>query len=197
MTTTTNDKPIAISRWYAIQVASQCENRVKSVLSQRAEVLKITDKILNIEIPKITEIKVTKGGNKKPTQKPALPGYVLVNMILDEETMMAINTTPNIIGFVGVKDLALKSKYIKPKPLKQKEVDKLLNIAKKEDKPVINYNLQEGDLIMATEGPFANFEGEVVSISNEQSKIRALMSIFGRETPVELEMKHVRKQMVS
>lgn len=193
MTTETDNNQIAIARWYAIQVASLCENKVKALLSQRAEVLKITDKILKIEIPQTTEMKVTKGGNKKPSQKPTLPGYVLVNMILDEETMMAINTTPNIIGFVGVKDLSTKSKYIKPKPMKQKEVDKLLNIVKKSESTVVNYDLQAGDLIMATEGPFANFEGEVISISNEQSKIRALMNIFGRETPVELEMRHVRK----
>ena len=185
-----------VARWYAVQVASSCEKKVKATLEQRAVTLGVDSRILEIEIPQTPAVKVKKDGSRQSTEEKVFPGYVLVRMILDEDTMMAVRSTPNVINFVGQEERRATGKvrgHIKPRPLSRQEVDRIFRRAA-EKKPVVKVDLTEGDQIMVTAGPFKDFQGEVIEVSGERSKLKALLSIFGRETPVELEFSQISKQ---
>ena len=185
-----------IARWYAIQVASSCEKKVKATLEQRAVTLGVSNRILEIEIPQTPAVKLKKDGSRQSTEEKVFPGYVLVRMVLDEDTMMAVRSTPNVINFVGAEDRRATGKsrgHIKPRPLSRQEVDRIFKRAA-EKKTVVKLDLSEGDQIVVTAGPFKDFQGEVIEVSGERSKLKALLSIFGRETPVELEFSQISKQ---
>ena len=186
----------SIARWYAIQVASSCEKKVKATLEQRAITLGVNSKILEIEIPQTPGIKLKKDGSRQTIEEKVFPGYVLVRMILDEDTMMAVRSTPNVINFVGAEDRRATGKsrgHIKPRPLSRQEVNRIFKRAA-EKKTVVKLDLSEGDQIIVTSGPFKDFQGEVIEVSGERSKLKALLSIFGRDTPVELEFSQINKQ---
>ncbi len=185
-----------ISRWYAVQVASSCEKKVKATLEQRAVTLGVSNRILEIEIPQTPAVKLKKDGSRQSTEEKVFPGYVLVRMVLDEDTMMAVRSTPNVINFVGAEDRRATGKsrgHIKPRPLSRQEVDRIFKRAA-EKKTVVKLDLAEGDQIIVTSGPFKDFQGEVIEVSGERNKLKALLSIFGRETPVELEFSQINKQ---
>ncbi len=184
------------SRWYAIQVASSCEKKVKATLEQRAITLGVSDRIIEIEIPQTPAIKLKKDGSRQTTEEKVFPGYVLVRMVLDEDTMMAVRSTPNVINFVGAEDRRATGKargHIKPRPLSRQEVNRIFKRAA-EKKTVVKLDVEEGDQIVVTSGPFKDFQGEVIEVSGERNKLKALLSIFGRETPVELEFSQITKQ---
>ncbi len=186
----------SIARWYAVQVASSCEKKVKATLEQRAVTLGVSNRILEIEIPQTPAVKLKKDGSRQATEEKVFPGYVLVRMVLDEDTMMAVRSTPNVINFVGAEDRRATGKsrgHIKPRPLSSQEVDRIFKRAA-EKKTVVKLDLAEGDQIIVTSGPFKDFQGEVIEVSGERSKLKALLSIFGRETPVELEFSQINKQ---
>ena len=185
-----------ISRWYAIQVASSCEKKVKATLEQRAITLGVSDRIIEIEIPQTPAVKLKKDGSRQTTEEKVFPGYVLVRMVLDEDTMMAVRSTPNVINFVGAEDRRATGKargHIKPRPLSRQEVNRIFKRAA-EKKTVVKLDVEEGDQIVVTSGPFKDFQGEVIEVSGERNKLKALLSIFGRETPVELEFSQITKQ---
>ncbi len=185
-----------VARWYAVQVASSCEKKVKATLEQRAVTLGVDSKILDIEIPQTSGVKLKKDGSRQSTEEKVFPGYVLVRMVLDEDTMMAVRSTPNVINFVGAEERRATAKargHIKPRPLSRQEVDRIFKRAA-EKKAVVKVDLTEGDQIMVTAGPFKDFQGEVIEVSGERNKLKALLSIFGRETPVELEFSQISKQ---
>ncbi len=185
-----------IARWYAIQVASSCEKKVKATLEQRAITLGVSDRIIEIEIPQTPAIKLKKDGTRQTTEEKVFPGYVLVRMVLDEDTMMAVRSTPNVINFVGAEDRRATGKsrgHIKPRPLSRQEVNRIFKRAA-EKKTVVKLDVEEGDQIVVTSGPFKDFQGEVIEVSGERNKLKALLSIFGRETPVELEFSQITKQ---
>ena len=185
-----------IARWYAIQVASSCEKKVKATLEQRAITLGVSDRIIEIEIPQTPAIKLKKDGSRQTTEEKVFPGYVLVRMVLDEDTMMAVRSTPNVINFVGAEDRRATGKsrgHIKPRPLSRQEVNRIFKRAA-EKKTVVKLDVEEGDQIVVTAGPFKDFQGEVIEVSGERNKLKALLSIFGRETPVELEFSQITKQ---
>jgi transcriptional antiterminator NusG len=185
-----------VARWYAVQVASSCEKKVKATLEQRAVTLGVDNRILEIEIPQTPGVKLKKDGSRQSIEEKVFPGYVLVRMILDEDTMMAVRSTPNVINFVGAEERRATGKargHIKPRPLSRQEVDRIFKRAA-EKKPVVKVDLAEGDQILVTAGPFKDFQGEVIEVSGERSKLKALLSIFGRETPVELEFSQISKQ---
>ena len=185
-----------ISRWYAIQVASSCEKKVKATLEQRAITLGVSDRIIEIEIPQTPAVKLKKDGSRQTTEEKVFPGYVLVRMVLDEDTMMAVRSTPNVINFVGAEDRRATGKvrgHIKPRPLSRQEVNRIFKSAA-EKKTVVKLDVEEGDQIVVTSGPFKDFQGEVIEVSGERNKLKALLSIFGRETPVELEFSQITKQ---
>ena len=189
------EKP-QVARWYAVQVASSCEKKVKATLEQRAVTLGVDNRILEIEIPQTPGVKLKKDGSRQSIEEKVFPGYVLVRMVLDEDTMMAVRSTPNVINFVGQEERRATGKargHIKPRPLSRQEVDRIFKRAA-EKKPVVKVDLAEGDQILVTAGPFKDFQGEVIEVSGERSKLKALLSIFGRETPVELEFSQISKQ---
>jgi transcription termination/antitermination protein NusG len=189
------EKP-QVARWYAVQVASSCEKKVKATLEQRAVTLGVDNRILEIEIPQTPGVKLKKDGTRQSIEEKVFPGYVLVRMILDEDTTMAVRSTPNVINFVGQEERRATGKtrgHIKPRPLSRSEVERIFRRAS-EKKAVVKVDLSEGDQILVTGGPFKDFQGEVIEVSGERSKLKALLSIFGRETPVELEFSQVSKQ---
>ncbi|MFN9427735.1 MAG: transcription termination/antitermination protein NusG [Cyanobacteriota bacterium] len=189
------EKP-QVARWYAVQVASSCEKKVKATLEQRAVTLGVDNRILEIEIPQTPGVKLKKDGTRQSIEEKVFPGYVLVRMILDEDTMMAVRSTPNVINFVGQEERRATGKargHIKPRPLSRTEVERIFRRAA-EKKAVVKVDLSEGDQILVTGGPFKDFQGEVIEVSAERSKLKALLSMFGRETPVELEFSQVSKQ---
>jgi transcriptional antiterminator NusG len=186
----------SIARWYAIQVASSCEKKVKATLEQRSVTLGVNNRIIEIEIPQTPGIKLKKDGSRQTTEEKVFPGYVLVRMILDEDTMMAVKSTPNVINFVGAEDGRGNGRsrgHIKPRPLSRQEVNRIFKRAS-EKKAVIKLDIEEKDRIIVTSGPFKDFQGEVIEVSGERNKLKALLSIFGRETPVELEFSQINKQ---
>ena len=184
------------ARWYGVQVASSCEKNVKATLEQRAITLGVENRILEIAIPQTPAIKVKKDGNRQVIEEKVFPGYVLVRMVLDDETQSAVRTTPNVINFVGAEERRATGKgrgHVKPMPLTQKEVNRIFRRTQ-ERKPTVKVDLTEGDQIRVVDGPFKDFEGEVIEVSGERNRLKALLSIFGRDTPVELEFSQVAKQ---
>ena len=185
----------AVARWYAVQVASSCEKKVKATLEQRALTLGVSNRILEIEIPQTPAIKIKKDGSRQSTEEKVFPGYVLIRMVMDEDTEQAVRSTPNVINFVGHEERRTTGRArgrIKPRPLSLTEVNRIFKRAQ-EKKAVVKVDLSEGDRITVTAGPFKDFQGEVIEISGDRSKLKALLSIFGLETPVELEFSQISK----
>ena len=184
------------ARWYAVQVASGCENRVKMNLQQRVQTLDVAERILQVEIPQTPTVKMRKDGSRQHGDEKVFPGYVLVRMHLDDETWMVVKNTPNVINFVGAEQRRGQGRgrgHVKPVPLSPAEVERIFRQAQ-EQEPVIKIDMAAGDKILVLSGPFKDFEGEVIEVSPERSKLKALLSIFGRDTPVELEFNQVQKQ---
>ena len=194
------------SRWYAVQVASGCEKRVKANLEQRIHTLDVVDKILQIEIPQTPAVKIRKDGSRQNTEEKVFPGYVLIRMKrnwdaetqgwkLDDEAWLVVKNTPNVINFVGAEQRrpGRGRGHVKPMPLSPTEVERIFKQAQ-EQEPVVKIDMAPGDKILVLSGPFKDFEGEVIEVSPERSKLKALLSIFGRDTPVELEFNQVQKQ---
>lgn len=184
------------ARWYAVQVASGCEKRVKLNLEQRLGMLDVANRILQIEIPQTPILKPTKGGKPKEASEKVFPGYVLIRMVMDDETWQVVKNTPNVINFVGAEQRTRTGRsrgHVKPMPLGHAEVERIFKQAQ-EQKPVVKIDMAAGDKILVLSGPFKDFEGEVIEVSPERSKLKALLSIFGRDTPVELEFNQIQKQ---
>ncbi len=183
-------------RWYAVQVASGCEKRVKLNLEQRLKTLDVADRIIQIEIPQTPAVKIRKDGKRQPTAEKVFPGYILIEMILDEETWAVVKNTPNVINFVGAQQQRGYGRgrgHVKPLPLSPSEIKRIFQQTK-EQEPEVKVSLAPSDKIVVLSGPFKDFEGEVIEVSPERSKLKALLSIFGRDTPVELEFNQVEKQ---
>jgi transcription termination/antitermination protein NusG len=184
------------ARWYAVQVASGCENRVKMNLEQRIDTLDVANRILQIEIPQTPILKPQKGGKPKEGAEKVFPGYVLIRMVMDDDAWQVVKNTPNVINFVGAEQKRRYGRgrgHVKPMPLGAAEVERIFKQAQ-EQKAVIKVDMATGDKILVLSGPFKDFEGEVIEVSPERSKLKALLSIFGRDTPVELEFNQVQKQ---
>ncbi|HEY9689414.1 MAG TPA: transcription termination/antitermination protein NusG [Coleofasciculaceae cyanobacterium] len=184
------------ARWYAVQVASGCENRVKVNLQQRVQTLDVAERILQVEIPQTPTVKMRKDGSRQHGDEKVFPGYVLVRMHLDDETWMVVKNTPNVINFVGAEQRRGQGRgrgHVKPVPLSPAEVERIFRQTQDQE-PVIKIDMAAGDKIVVLSGPFKDFEGEVIEVSPERSKLKALLSIFGRDTPVELEFNQVQKQ---
>lgn len=186
------------ARWYAVQVASGCEKRVKITLEQRLQTLDVASRILQVEIPQTPIVKTRKDGSRAPGEEKVFPGYVLIRMALDDDTWQVVKNTPNVINFVGAEQKRAVGQgrgrgHVNPVPLNRSEVQRIFKRTE-EKKPEVKVNVAEGDQILVLSGPFKDFEGEVVEVSADRGKLRALLSIFGRGTPVELEFNQVEKQ---
>ena len=183
------------ARWYAVQVASGCEKRVKTNLEQRIHTLDVADRILQVQIPKTPTIKVRKDGSRQHGEEKVFPGYVLVRMIMDDDAWQVVKNTPHVINFVGAEQRRSTGRgrgHVKPVPLSPGEIERIFKQAEVQE-PVVKIDTVVGDQILVLSGPFKDFEGEVVEVSPERGKLRALLSIFGRDTPVELEFNQIEK----
>lgn len=196
-TTATDVNPSAAkARWYAVQVASGCEKRVKADIERRTQTLDVAERIFQVEIPQTPAVKIRKDGSRQHTEEKVFPGYVLVKMVMDDDTWQIVKNTPHVINFVGAeqrKGTGRGRGHVKPLPLSSAEVERIFKQTT-EQEPVLKIDMAAGDKIMVLSGPFKDFEGEVVEVSPERSKLKALLSIFGRDTPVELEFNQVEKQ---
>ncbi len=191
-----NESTDEIKEWYAVQVASGCEKKVKHNLEQRRQTLDVADRIVQIEIPQTPTIKVRKDGTRQAIEEKVFPGYILVRMAMEDETWQVVKNTPNVINFVGAEQKRSYGRgrgHVKPMPLGPAEVARIFRNTQ-EQEPVVKVDMEVGDKIQVLSGPFKDFEGEVIEVSPERSKLKALLSIFGRDTPVELEFSQVHKE---
>jgi transcriptional antiterminator NusG len=171
-------------QWYAVQTYSGYEEAVSRYLKQRVESLAMGDKIFNILVPKEKKIKV-KGGRRSTIEEKIYPGYVLVEMILTEDSWYVVRNTPRVTGFVGPDNTT-------PTPLSRDEVDALLSRSdNREEKMVID--LRAGDLVKITDGPFKDYDGKIAEVNEEKGSVKVLVPIFGRDTAVELDSLQVKK----
>lgn len=192
----TPTRAVGKPRWYVVQVASGCEKKVKTDLEQRTHSFDLGDRVLQIRIPQSPTLKVKKDGSRVQGSEKVLPGYVLVEMILDDDAWQMVKNTPNVINFVGAEQRRAVGRgrgHVKPLPLSPSEVARIFKESE-EAEPVLKIDMQVGDKILVLSGPFKDFAGEVIEVSTERNKLKALLSIFGRDTPVELEFNQVEKQ---
>lgn len=171
-------------RWYIVNTYSGYENKVKVDLEKRIEYMNMGEKIFRVEVPQRSVTQV-KGGKKTEKDEKVFPGYVLVEMIMDEDSWYVVRHTTGVTRFVGTQ------KY--PIPAKDSEIKKVIGRATTETAQKIELDVKVGDKIRITSGPFAEFVGEITEVYPDKAKIRANISIFGRETPVELEYKQIQK----
>jgi len=169
--------------WYAIHTYAGYENVVLRNLKQRIDSLGMNDKIFNVIVPVEKKIKI-KGGKRVEVEEKIYPGYVLVDMIVTDDSWYVVRNTPRVTGFVGA--------GINPVPLKKEEVDYLFK-KMDSDKAVHKIDLELGETVLITDGPFKDLEGRINSVDQDRGKIKVLVSMFGRETPVELDFLQVKK----
>jgi transcriptional antiterminator NusG len=179
------DRP---GKWFVVHTQSGYEKKVKSNLEARTQSMNMESRIYEVVIP-MEDFVEFKGGKKQVVQKKVFPGYLLVRCRLDDDSWYVIRNTPGITGFVGTGS--------KPTPLRRKDVETFLAVkiddpeVQKRQKPRLEYEV--GETVRVKEGPFADFSGEIIEINEEQLKVKVLVNIFGRETPVELEFGQVAK----
>jgi transcriptional antiterminator NusG len=169
--------------WYAIHTYAGYENAVARNLKQRIESLGMEDKIFNVLVPTEKKIKI-KGTKRVEEEEKIYPGYILVDMIVTDDSWYVVRNTPRVTGFVG--------SGVYPVPLEKKEVDELFR-RMNSGTPKHNIDLDIEDMIIIVDGPFKDLEGKVGEVDEERGKVKVLVSMFGRETPVELDFLQVRK----
>jgi transcription termination/antitermination protein NusG len=169
--------------WYVIHCYSGYENKVRHNLEQRIETMGMKDRIFDVVIPTQEEIEV-KDGKRRTVERHIFPGYVLVNMVLSEESWYVVRNTPGVTGFVGMGN--------NPTPLRPEEVSQIIK-RMEADAPTVKVTYKVGERVRIIDGPFNDFRGIVSEIDMERTKVRVLVSFFGRETPVELDFLQVEK----
>ncbi len=169
--------------WYVIHTYSGYENKVKANLEHRIESMDMKDKIFRVVVPTVEEIQI-KNGQRRTVQRKVFPGYVLVQMKLDDDSWYVVRNTPGVTSFVGSGS--------RPLPLPDSEVKAILRQVQ-EEAPKVQMTLQRGQRVKIIDGPFAEFYGVVDEVNQERGKVKVLVSFFGRETPVELDFLQVEK----
>ncbi|OIO51357.1 transcription termination/antitermination protein NusG [Candidatus Uhrbacteria bacterium CG_4_10_14_0_8_um_filter_58_22] len=170
-------------RWYAIHTHSGYEENVKHNLEQRIESMDMQEKIFNVLIPKEKKIKI-KNGKRKVVEEKIFPSYVLVEMLVNDDSWYVVRNTPNVTGFIGTGTI--------PTPLSDTEI-KALQKRMGVDEPEYKIDVEVNSAVTITDGPFKGFEGKVSEIDQSRGKIKVLVSMFGRETPVELDFLQIKK----
>ncbi len=170
-------------RWYAIHTYSGYEENVCDNLKQRIESLDMQDKIFGVMIPKEKKIKI-KNGKRKTVEEKIFPGYVLVEMMVTDDSWYVVRNTPNVTGFIGTGTI--------PTPLSDEEVKSLQKRMGVEE-PEYKIDVEVGAPVTIADGPFKGFEGKVAEIDEARGKIKVLVNMFGRETPIELDFLQVKK----
>ena len=176
-----NDNPNA--KWYVVHTYSGHENRVATTLKQRIESEHLEEKILDILVPTQDKIEI-KSGKKVNVKEKIFPGYILVKMVLDDASWLAVRTTQGVTSFVGIGN--------KPTPISEAEVQTIIRFTK-EEAPTYKQVFTLNDTVKIVDGPFAEFIGKVDHVDEEKGKVKVLVSIFGRETPVELDFLQVQR----
>jgi len=171
-------------RWFAIHTYSGYEENVSSNLKRRIKSLGMSDKIFQVIVPTEKKIKI-KNGKRKVVEEKVFPGYVLVEMVVDDDSWYVVRNTPNVTGFIGTGTT--------PSPLSQQEVDSLMSRMGGEEEPSFTIDIQAGMPVKIGDGPFKGFEGKVVEVDAARGKVKVLVSMFGRETPLELDFTQVKK----
>lgn len=173
------------AKWYVVNTYSGNENKVKANLEQRIKSMSMEDRIHQVLVPS-EEVSEIRGGKKKISTKRFFPGYVLVQMDIDDDAWYVVRNTPKVTGFVGSGN--------NPTPLEEDEIKGILGqIEGTKSKPKPKVNFEIGERIKVIDGPFTNFTGVVEELNLERGKLKAMVSIFGRQTPVELEFVQVEK----
>lgn len=170
-------------RWYVIHTYSGYEENVSENLEQRIRSMGMEDKIFGVMIPTEKKIKI-KNGKRKVVVEKIFPGYVMVEMIVTDDSWYVVRNTPNVTGFIGSGTI--------PTPVSQKEIDALKKRMGVED-PTYKIDVAVGQAVSIVDGPFKGFEGKISEIDETRGKVKALVSMFGRETPVELDFLQVKK----
>lgn len=176
-------KQTGVRGWYVIHTYSGYEEQVADNLKQRIESLGMDEKIFKVMVPKEKQIEI-KNGKRKTIEKKIFPGYVLVEMIVTDDSWYVVRNTPNVTGFIGL--------GVRPTPMSQEEVDRITK-RMGVDEPKYKIEYIPGDLVRISDGPLKNFEAKVTEIDEEKGKIKVLVSMFGRETPVSLDSLQVKK----
>ena len=169
--------------WYIVHTYAGYEEQVAEAIKERAKSLHMEDRVFDAMVPKVKEIEI-RSGRKKMVEKRLYPGYVFVEMIVTEDSWYVVRNTPNVTGFVGF--------GVRPSPIKDteiKQIKKLMGI----EEPKYKIDLSAGDLVRIVDGPLKGFEGKVDEIDEDKGKIKVLVSMFGRETPVNLDFLQVKK----
>lgn len=169
--------------WYVLHTYSGYEETVARNLKQRIESMGMEDKIFNVIVPKEKKIKI-KGGKREVVEEKIYPGYVLVEMIVTDDSWYVVRNTPRVTGFIGAGTT--------PIPVQKEEIDRLQK-RMGEKEPEYKIDVKPGDLVKITDGPFKDFDGKVSEVDEERGKIKVLVNMFGRETPVELDSLQIKK----
>jgi transcriptional antiterminator NusG len=172
--------------WYVVHTYAGYENKVKTNLESRIHTMQMEEKIFNVHIP-MEDVMEIKGGKKQVVQRKVFPGYLLVKMIYDNDSWYVVRNTPGVTGFGSA------GTGTKPTPHSKREVEKILAVKKEEVKPQFRLEFEEGDVVRIISGPFADFNGTISEINLDQRKLKVLVNIFDRETPVELGFDQVQK----
>lgn len=170
--------------WYAVHTYSGYEDAVARYLRQRVDSLEMHDKIFNVLVPKEKKVKI-KNGKRKTVEEKIYPGYVLVDMIMGEDSWYIVRNTPRVTGFVGADST-------EPTPLSKEEIEALMGRMKGEETR-FKVEFRVGETVKIIDGPFKDYEGKVAAIDEEHGKIKIMVPIFGRETAVELDSLQVQK----
>jgi len=180
--TTTSDT--SLKGWYVLHTYSGYEDNVARNLRQRIESMGMEDKIFQVVVPREKKIRV-KSGKRQTIEERLFPGYVLVEMIVTEDSWYVVRNTPNVTGFVG--------SGTTPTPISKEEVDRLLK-RMGEAEPKYKIDVTEGDSVKIMDGPFKEFEGKISEVNEAKGTVKVLVNVFGRETPVELDFLQVKKE---
>jgi transcriptional antiterminator NusG len=167
--------------WYVVHCYSGYEKKVRHSIEQRIETMDMQDKIFDVVVPTEEEIEI-KDGKRRTVERRVFPGYILVQLIMDEDSWYVVRNTPGVTGFVGMGN--------EPTPLRPDEVAKIMNRMEAEA-PTVKFNFQPGEKVRVRSGPFSDFIGTVDEIDLDRAKVKVLVSFFGRETPVELDFLHI------
>jgi len=171
-------------QWYVLHTYSGYENKVKKTIESRVEAFDLGDRVFEVVVPTQEEIEI-KDGQRKTVQRKVFPGYVLVRMLMDEDTWYQLRNTPGVTGFV--------SQDNKPVPLAEEAAQNVLK-GMETEAPKVKMSFALGDTVRIIDGPFADFRGEIDEINHEKGKIKVLVSFFGRETPVELDFLQAERE---
>jgi transcription termination/antitermination protein NusG len=181
MTTNTENK-----RWYVVHAYSGFERKVKQSLQERIALSNLGQFFGDVLVP-TEEVLEMRGGQKRRSERKFFPGYVLIQMVLNDETWHLVKETPRVMGFIG-------GKADKPAPITQREVNEILNrLEETVDKPSHKTVYEPGEMVRVIDGPFNDFTGTVEEVNYEKNRVRVAVLIFGRSTPVELEFSQVEK----